>query len=544
MQNNKHRLSKQQLTNLQLSSNPIRRKEEKDFIIELKARNETLVLEQKRLQSRLKAASISIKKYKQEIESLTRRRVGKLLSSAPINKKQHLSGCRQSVICDDSDKENESCSSPNDYFTELNERLASTQEEVKRLRIENKNLRESQTDLYDDRRPFGAENIERNEIFHHSDRHSIEMEYRKLEAASIAQIQVQQEMRQKLNACNEYIASLQTKLNHMEKTGAQHQGHDKMDELLEENKMLEEKLAKLCQLPFIQDKNKSVAEEKYIREIEELENEVDCYTEQVHVLSMDNNTLRHEMEAMEQKFRILLQERNDLLENANTKNVEMRVAAVQTSQTEGREAFTQTESSIVVCDKSVSAIDSTNQEENLNEIQKLRQTIKDLQLDEAFKADKISSIKETLKCGHCSKNPLLSLEPDETLLYITVKGGSISMLEKSFQGKSFIVLDVLDFESQISNIVEGTEPRYDFTCAFELKVTGFLLYQLEKTNACVEMYQIIEEKTILFGAAEIETQTLITSQDLHQTLSLNSSDGQIVGSIDVHMHLLQGFPSM
>jgi chromosome segregation ATPase len=542
MQKNKDRLSNHQLTKLQLSSNPIRRKEEKDFIIELKARNETLVLEQKRLQSRLKAASISIKKYKQEIESLTRRRIGKFLSSAPIDKKQHLSGCRQSVICDESEKENVCYSSPKDYFTELNERLALTQEEVARLKIENKNLRESQADLYDGRRPFEAEKMERKDNIHNLDQHSMEIEYRNLEAASINQMQVQQEMRQKLNACNDYITSLQTKLNNLEKTGAQHQGHDRMDELLEENKMLEEKLAKLCQLPFIQDQNKSVAEEKYIREIEELENEVDCYTEQVHVLSLDNNTLRYEMEAMEQKFRILLQERNELLENANTTNVEMRVAAVQTSQTEGRDPFTQTESTIDVCDKSVSAIDSTNQEEHLNEIQNLQYTIKDLQLNEAFKSEKIHSIKETLKCGNCSRNPLLSLEPDETLLYITVKNASISTLEKSFQGKSFVVLDILNFESQISNILEGPEPQYNFTCAFELKFTGFLLYQLEKSNAWVEIYQIIEEKITLIGQAEIKTQTLITSQEQPQTLSLYSSDGKSVGSIDVHMHLLQGFP--
>jgi hypothetical protein len=297
-------------------------------------------------------------------------------------------------------------------------------------------------------------------------------------------------------------------------------------------------------LPFIQDQNKSAVEEKYTREIEELENEVDCYTEQVHVLSLDNNTLRHEMEAMEQKFRILLQERNELLENANTTNVEMRVAAVQTSQTEGREAFSQTESSIDVCDKSVSAIDSTNQEEYLNEIQKLQYTIKDLQLNEAFKSEKIFSIKKTLKCGHCSRTPLLSLEPDETLLYITVKNASISMLETGYQGKSFVVLDILNFESQISNIIEGSEPQYKFTCAFELKFTRFLLYQLEKSSAWVEVYQIIEEKIILIGQTEIKTQTLIASQDQHQTLSLYSSDGQSVGSIDVHMHLLQSFPSI
>jgi hypothetical protein len=372
----------------------------------------------------------------------------------------------------------------------------------------------------------------------------MELEFRNLEVASIAQMRVQQEMRQKLDDCNEYITSLQSKLEAMGSAHTQEQGNDKMTELLQENKMLEEKLAKLCQLPFLKDENKSIEEEKYINEIEELEHEIDCYTEQVHVLSTDNNTLRHEMEEMEQKFRDLLQERNELLEHANAANIETRVVEVQTHQKEERETAAQTESVVNHSDKSVNVIESSGQEEHLKEIKKLKSIINELRIIEAFKSEKISNIKQKIECEKCSRNPVLSLEPDETLLYITVKDASIFMWDKRFQGKSFVVLDILDFESQVSHLVEGFQPQYNFTCAFKLKVRGFLFDQLEKGNAWVELYQTINDVVTLIGKTRIKTETLTTSQEDHQTISLDSPDSQTVGSIDIHMYLLDNLSSL
>lgn len=532
MYNHKDNLTKYRLSETQLSSNPIRRKEEKDFIIELKARNETLVLEQKRLQGRLKAASISIKKYKQEIESLTRRRAGKILSCD-----KYLSGCRQSVICDE--KENVTCMSPNDcnIAASLKKQLATTKEETETLKVENENLRKSLREFYDKQRPFEEANFK--ETMNHSNRHSIEIEFRNLEAASIAQIKVQQEMRQKLTDCNDHIASLQSKLEAMERAHSQQKGNDKMTELIQENKMLEEKLAKLCQLPFLKDENKSIQEEKYIREIEDLDNQVDNYTEQIHVLSMDNNTLRHEMAAMERNFRALLQERNELLEHANTEKNEKRVAEVQTHSTQGRETTTQTESVVDVCDKSVSAIDSTDEEKHLIEIQNLKSSIKELSIIESFKSEKISNIKQNIECQKCSQNPLLSLEPDETLLYITVKDASIDIWENNFRGKTFVLVDVLDFESQVSHVVEEFDPKYNFQCSFKLKITGFLVDQLEKGFAWLEIYQVMNDDVVLIGKAKIQTEILIQSQEQQHTLSLDSPDGQTIGSINIYMRLLQ-----
>jgi hypothetical protein len=125
-----------------------------------------------------------------------------------------------------------------------------------------------------------------------------------------------------------------------------------------------------------------------------------------------------------------------------------------------------------------------------------------------------------------------------------VKDASVDIWENSFRGKTFVLIDVLDFESQVSHVVEEFDPKYNFQCSFKLKITGFLVDQLEKGFAWLEVYQVVNDEVVLIGKAKIQPETLITSQEQRHTLSLDSPDGQTIGSINIYMRLLQNLSSI
>jgi len=46
--------------------------------------------------------------------------------------------------------------------------------------------------------------------------------------------------------------------------------------------------------------------------------------------------------------------------------------------------------------------------------------------------------------------------------------------------KSFILIDFHTFGSELSNVVPGTSPEYNFTATYELEVDRFLLHTMVK----------------------------------------------------------------
>ena len=145
------------------TNKPIFNREEKDFIHDLQTRNDALQQEQKRLQGKLKAASLTVKKLKQQIQTLKRRSNHKNggygarsnlgnshggASDGSIQRSSRFStrgshtgvstGCRTSIdddvtySYDDVDAEH--------VLGELQRRLIDADDEIRRLKDENRRL--------------------------------------------------------------------------------------------------------------------------------------------------------------------------------------------------------------------------------------------------------------------------------------------------------------------------------------------------------------------------------------------------------------------
>jgi prefoldin subunit 5 len=126
-------------------------REEDDFIQDLRARNNVLQKEKKTLQGKLKNASLTLKKYKQELQSLkSRYGIGnsnrRSLVKRSMSKESNdvNSGCKMGI--DDVDVPCQYDEDVNIVLSQLQERLLETESEINSLREENKHLRTRKTE--------------------------------------------------------------------------------------------------------------------------------------------------------------------------------------------------------------------------------------------------------------------------------------------------------------------------------------------------------------------------------------------------------------
>lgn len=514
---------------INLSSNPVRRKEEKDFILELKARNEALLLDQKRLQSRLKSASISIKKYKQELESLSRRRRGAALSRLDERSKMYSSGCHLSVLqhtrtTGSEDNYDDQPKKTADEIAQLKDELSLAHKQIKILKSNTLLLNHGLDDNIDN-----------------SHRSNLEFDYKALVIASNEQIYLQEEMRSKLDVCNSSIRNLQEKIKVLENANTRHENEtETMEELVQENKMLHEKISKLCQLPFLEEHSAesrtNMAIDKLNKEIEELESKIKYYTEQVHVLSLDNRELRQSLQEMEFRFRELLQERDILIVEVGKAKEESQVENHKIQQVLKRnDCSIQTD-----LDNHVTYA-AINEGLHSSDVEKLKCTINDLSLVERFQYEKIKLLQSS-EFKNISDNLIMSLEPDETILRLTIEEAILVNLERSTDSRSFVVVDLFDFESKASNIVLGGHPKYNYSLSFKLKVNAYLLSQMEQNDSWIEVYSVRNEQIMLYGRSNIGIQDLLKKQECKKQLTLLSDQNHDVGSIHIHFDLFQRIP--
>ena len=153
-------------SNHEVQSNSTNKKierEENDFIQVLRTRNDLLQQDQNKLHSRLKAASLTVKKLKQQIQTLKRRcSRGPPSRNKSIPKGKKNDGCRQCVEYD------ATCDSDAGHvLNQLQHRLMDANGEIQRLKEENSRLlgaAASRRDNHDTARrvlvPRVAKNIE------------------------------------------------------------------------------------------------------------------------------------------------------------------------------------------------------------------------------------------------------------------------------------------------------------------------------------------------------------------------------------------------
>lgn len=326
-------------------------KEEIDFIEDLKKRNEALHCEQRRLQGKLKIASITIQKLKEQVQTWKRRcttnmnHLGNTSStnyyctrSRNATAKQNGCKIRVNSICatNTSNGSNDNCTG---YLEDNHHQQRQNPDEV----------RCSSVDCYKERAPgkeaeminflreqagknAGFDNCSRDggssrdiiinddpqisALLHKlkkakSDMNTLQVQYIALESASEVQLELHQQTLEQLEECNLYILELKDSICRL------NESHDKlknmsismdehkeiMQELLQENKYLEDKLSTLCELPFLSVGEQDIRalancsphaieirqhQEQMEQRNHELENEIDQCKQQIELLSKTN----------------------------------------------------------------------------------------------------------------------------------------------------------------------------------------------------------------------------------------------------------------
>ena len=408
------------------------------------------------------------------------------------------------------------------------------------------------------------------------------MQYNSLESTSQVQLQVHKQTRAKLEECNAYIRKLQSQVNELkcanetanQKAMNAEEQKEQIQELVEENRMLEEKLSKLCDLPFMQDD--STADDGRMEQIRELEGEIDHYKNQADVLSKDN--FRYETNA------VSLQENNRKL-NLTCVELEARVEQLQ-DEIENiaeedatlRNAFTQTLPEIKSIDHACDEIDGRNYDEgnHVKNVSRDNGRVSDIsneekgylpcskknteRLDLIAKVDglqlvslqrlgRIRLLERQLNAKPTSDDipfdlpdaEVLKLDSDENLLRLSILRCELDAPSITNDAQTFIVIDLLNYESQASAIGIGREPSYQFDGSYKMKITLFMLEQMRCCGAIFEIYQLMGSSFQLLGHSVFYLNGLLDStigqyQRTVQLVSANSN--AIIGSMEISANLL------
>ncbi len=155
---------------------------------------------------------------------------------------------------------------------------------------------------------------------------SMNVQYNTLEADANVQLEIQKETRLKLEHCNSYIVKLQNELQNLKmekevanKTARKAEEHkEQVQDLLEENRRLEDNLSKLCELPFVKDEGDPTVS-LLNEQIEELEATNAEYREEMKKLKAEyeevTTSMTVELEKQKMKYTDLLSKQGEFATN-------------------------------------------------------------------------------------------------------------------------------------------------------------------------------------------------------------------------------------
>lgn len=141
----------------------------------------------------------------------------------------------------------------------------------------------------------------------------------------------------------------------------------------------------------------------------------------------------------------------------------------------------------------------------------------------------------------CYSSP--SLRPDENMVQVYIKNGSLECAELSEESLSFVLIDFFSFESMCSPITRGIKPTYDFTISYKLVIDRFVLQNLSDGHMQIEIHtlQSIKAIPLLFASASIPTSDLLLSGsiDIPELNLRGLGNNQLVGTVAVTLRLAQ-----
>lgn len=500
-------------------------REEENFIQDLKSRNSVLQKDNNAMQGKLKNASFTLKKYKQQIQSMKARLgSGPTVRSRKLNE-QDGSGCKMSVAAHD-DTHHQYDDDVNIVLSKLQQRLLEADNKMNVLRSENEELKvikskmerhfeHNSVDLEERADEVSVLKKELCDAIHNLK--TMNVQYTSLEANAQIQLEIQKETRMKLEQCNSYILKLQKERHalHLEKDAATktarkaEEHKEQVQDLLEENRLLEDNLSKLCELPFVQDEpivsTDQILEEQiselevknaeYREQILENAKEKKKYEEMIALTRDENDRWKTQCEELQYEYDVLKVNNKDL-EDKDTQTHSSPIQRHQSFDLHKEDKYTQTkELEVGKKDKSIQLFsEELFDEEMKKNVMSTEANITPKQQNPDTNAEQRDYWPRNIAL---SKNQTLNqntnFDLDPNTLEISIDDIELEEIFFSMHDKTMVVFHFLNFEAKASNQCIGRQPIYDFLVKYDLSMSNNedTQREIESAQVFIELYRII-----------------------------------------------------
>ena len=618
-------------------------RDEEDFIEDLKERNFTLQQENRKLEEKLGTVIHVLKKYKQQVQTLKLRHD----SGTHVRQRGGRGNGPKVGVSDTSDQFESDVKS---VMGQLQQRLVQAEEELRTLEKENKQLKiineeesrsdkelkkiheESRSDISTFPSTFKSVNHDLsvsncyipcfcshlrlltygihmqtsypriNEELQEArvQIKLLEVKYAKLETQSQSQMELQQETRKKLKECNDHIRKLREEIHILRKEKKEifkearmaEEHRDQVEELMDQNKFLEEKFKKLCELPFEEEEQSSTEEhlKQHILDVESqntsLKDEITGLREINKEQTKLNQVSQDLMKKWKQNFQEVEHEVEDCIKTRGKmyfdltalqeKNVEHGSdKGVQFNGTEVDSVSVQTEPtqpetpekdqgskkvlSVVQLRKMLDEQVARNKKlqtevdvvknEETQTVNKIVSKFDELQLLASQKLDQIRRMdqqeKHDEKLGRreyiLSDSDSSESSPEEMTLVLSLQNAHLSEHIFTRSNKTMITIDLLDYETKCSPVGVGHMPNFDFSNKYKLLLNPYILEQLDQDKASVEIcLYAVSPETKLVANAFVSLKQLMenANQNFQIGLSALNRNRDQIGSICVNTLLL------
>lgn len=135
------------------------------------------------------------------------------------------------------------------------------------------------------------------------------------------------------------------------------------------------------------------------------------------------------------------------------------------------------------------------------------------------------------------------INPDENLLEVWIKGGSIRDVVIPPGTSSFLVIDFFDYESQTTGLAPGNKPQWDFAATFKLVFDDFLFRYLATDVLTLELNTAAQGDFTMLARCSIPLNGLLKSRPFIRLVNfpmLSSKSGEVIAHINLDIRYSRG----
>lgn len=327
----------------------------------------------------------------------------------------------------------------------------------------------------------------------------MEVQYSTLHSTSQAQLHVHRETRMKLSQCNTYIKNLKMEVHDLgREKEAWEENKAQIKDLVEENLLLEEKVANLCELPFAQDDSSKGEDSNQIVQLQEMEKELTFYKNQIEVKEAKVGDLGEQNDALASRC-IELQSIIDRLQHeedsdCNGNNAQNLKGTFITDN--------------VAADDRSHSIHGENSTDTIldppgSEVRTLKALSRQHKKHKGY-----NSMLGRARSNSTAKDQYLRLANNQLIIKVLA---CELLIEDNF--KTMLTVDFFHFEIRGSNIVDGTSvPSYQLEVLYKLAAIDFWT----AGDIVFEFYTIEGISTELIGFCSLKSRSVHGGDKIHE----------------------------